>query len=142
MNPRVALRMFLVPLAAAALAALTAACSGSSAPSGDDAGSECMPIDPPPATCPSPPPSYNGEIAFIVATHCDAMNCHGGTASGSVHDFTTYKGVHDDRFTFAQQVALCPSTSGGMPPPGYPQPTRDQRLALIAWATVCGAPDN
>jgi hypothetical protein len=100
-----------------------------------------MPIDPP-ATCPSPPPSYKNEIAFIVANDCAGANCHVAGGGESVHDFTTYQGVYADHLTFAQQVALCPSSSSGMPPLGYPQPTAAQRADLVAWASICGAPDN
>jgi hypothetical protein len=116
-------------------------CSGGSAVSSAEGGSECMPLDPP-ATCPSPPPSYKSEIQFVVANDCARASCHASGGAESVHDFTTYKGIYADRLTFAMQVALCPSPSSGMPPLGYTQPTAAQRLALVTWASVCGAPDN
>ena len=99
-----------------------------------------MPVDPP-ATCPSAPPSYANEISFIVAEYCVAK-CHAPGGSESVHNFTTYTGVFDDHLTCAAQLARCPSSSGGMPPLGYSQPTAAQRLDLITWASICKAPDN
>jgi|HubBroStandDraft_5_1064220.scaffolds.fasta_scaffold438222_1 hypothetical protein len=133
-----------VILTAALLTGVLAACSsssGGSAAPGEDAGSECMPINPP-TTCPSPPPSYASEIAPIVALHCAGTGCHSPGGAESVHDFTTQQGLHDDRLTVAQQVSLCPTSSSGMPPPGYPQLTTAQRTELIAWASVCMAPNN
>jgi hypothetical protein len=131
---------------AAALACAAVGCSGGSATSSSEAGSdgsgsECKPVDVP-TSCPSPPPSYKNEIAFIVANDCAGAKCHSDGGGGSVHDFTTYQGIVHDRLTFAQQVALCPMASSGMPPPGSPQPTAEQRLALVTWAGICRAPDN
>ena len=133
-------RSLLACVAVTALA-LALGCSGGSAAPGDDAGSECTPVEPP-ATCPSPPPSYKNEIQFVVASDCAGAKCHSDGGAESVHDFTTYQGIYGDRLTFAQQVSLCPSSSSGMPPLGYPQPTAAQRLDLIAWAGICKAPNN
>ena len=93
-------------------------------------------------SCPTPPPSYDTEISFIVANDCAGAKCHSSGGAESVHDFTTYEGVVNDRLTFAQQVALCPTSSSGMPPLGYPQPTQEQRAALVTWAGICKAPNN
>ncbi len=100
-----------------------------------------MPIDPP-AACPSPPPSYKSEISSVIAHDCASTGCHVAGGAESVHNFVTYAGVYDDHLTIAMQVGLCPSLSSGMPPPGYPQPTAAQRLDLVTWASICGAPDN
>jgi hypothetical protein len=140
MNPRGPWRAFLM-LAAVTASSSAAGCSGGSAAPVDEAGSACMPIDPP-TICPSPPPSYKNEIQFLVADFCAGAKCHSPGGAESVHDFTTRQGIYDDRLTFAQQLTLCPSSSSGMPPLGYPQPTTAQRSALIAWAAVCGSPDN
>jgi hypothetical protein len=96
----------------------------------------------PPTTCPSPPPSYKNEIAPIVANYCAESTCHTRGGLEQAKDFTTYQGLSGDHLTVAQQVALCPSTSSGMPPPAYPQPTMAQRLDLVTWAGVCRAPNN
>jgi mono/diheme cytochrome c family protein len=119
-----------------ALAGAATACGGSAA-SGGDAG-ECMPVDIP-ATCPSPPPSYKDTIAFLVADYCAKCHSPGGAESGK--DFTTYQGLANEHVTVTYVVGLCPS-SMGMPPPGYPQPTAAQRLALVTWADPCRAPNN
>jgi hypothetical protein len=131
------------PAVAVAIACVALACSGgSAAPGGDDGGeAACMPINPP-STCPSPPPSYKSDISFIVANDCAVPKCHSSGGLASVRDFTTYKGLYGDHGTVAMQVSLCPMASSGMPPPGYPQPTAAQRLALVTWASICGAPDN
>jgi hypothetical protein len=130
------------PAALAGVAILAVACGGGgSAASGDDAGSECMPIDPP-ATCPTPPPSYKNEISFVIANDCASAKCHAEGGAEHVHDFTTYAGVYGDHITIGMQVGLCPSLSSGMPPPGYPQPTAAQRLDLVTWAVPCRAPNN
>jgi hypothetical protein len=129
------------PAALAAVAVVAIACGGGSAAPGDAAGSECMPIDPP-AACPTPAPSYKSEIASVIANDCAISNCHVAGGAESVHNFVTYAGVYDDHLTIAMQVGLCPSPSSGMPPPGYVQPTAAQRLDLVTWASICGAPDN
>jgi hypothetical protein len=121
MKRQLSLGVLLVSAAAAAVGASLSGCGGESAAPGD-AGPVCMPIDPP-ASCPSPPPSYKKEIAFVVANDCAGANCHAAGGAESVHDFTTYEGVFAD-------------------PLGYPQPTATQRADLVAWASVCGAPDN
>lgn len=133
---------------AAALASAAAGCggssSGSAAPGSDDAGAagaDCKPVVIP-TSCPSPPPSYKSEISFIVANYCAGAKCHSEGGAESVHDFTTYEGIVNDCLTFAQQVALCPMQSMGMPPLGSPQPTEEQRLDLATWAGVCRAPNN
>jgi hypothetical protein len=131
--------MILMP--AVAIAAALAGCSGGSSPAVDDAGSACSPVTPP-ATCPSPPPSYSGEIGFIVATFCGKAECHGSSAGVSVHNFTSYDGIVADRLTFAREAALCPSSSMGMPPAGSDQPSEQQRIALVTWAGICKAPNN
>lgn len=133
-------RWITVSAATALLASIAACGGGSSTAAGDDAG-QCMPVVPP-TTCPSPPPSYKNEIQYIVASSCAGAKCHQDGGAESVKDFTTYQGLSADHLTVAQQVALCPSSSSGMPPPGYPQPTAAQRLALVAWAGICRAPNN
>src|SRR6516164_5001584 len=125
MNLRVTWPTILVSLAAAA----GAACGGGSAGPSDDAG-QCMPVTPPP-TCPSPPPSYQNEIRFVVAGHCAQSLCHADGGAEAAKDFTTYQGLAADHLTVAFVVAQCPSSP--MPPPGYPQLTTAQRLALATW---------
>jgi hypothetical protein len=127
-------------MAAVAIGCTSLGCSSGSESAGD-AGAECMPLQEP-ATCPSPPPSYKNEIQFIVANYCAQAKCHAPGGAESVHDFTTYQGVYDDHLTFAEQLLMCPSSSAGMPPLGYPQPTTAQRIDLITWASVCKALDN
>jgi hypothetical protein len=138
-------RSLLAPFAMAVLASAAIACGGSEvAAPGADAGSECMPVDPP-AACPSSPPSYKNEIEFIVASDCAGAaggKCHSPGGAESTKDFTTYQGLYSDHLTVAQQVGLCPSSSMGMPPLGSPQPTAAQRLALVTWAGICRAPNN
>jgi hypothetical protein len=141
MNRRRVSRVIRACAAAVALAGAPLGCSSADSATPIDAGAACMPLNPP-ATCPSPPPSYKGEIQFIVADYCAQAKCHAPGGAESVHDFTTYQGVFDDHLTFAEQLAMCPSSSSGMPPLGYPQPTAAQRLDLITWASVCKAPDN
>ncbi len=58
-----------VPVAAAALASVAAGCGGDSASPSDDAGPPCMVVVPP-TSCPTPPPSYSGEISSVVANYC------------------------------------------------------------------------
>jgi hypothetical protein len=124
---------------AVGIASALAGCSGGSASPTDDGGA-CTSVTAPTA-CPASPPSYNGEIKYVVANFCAEPQCHGSSAGVSVHDFTTLKGIVDDRLTFATEAARCPSAMG-MPPAGYPQPTTAQRLDLVTWAGICKAPNN
>jgi hypothetical protein len=140
MNRQRVSRVILACVAAVGFADAALGCSADSA-TASDAGTECMPVNPP-ATCPSPPPSYKNEIQFVVANYCAQAKCHAPGGAESVHDFTTYQGIYDDHLTFAAQLAMCPTSSAGMPPLGYPQPTAAQRLDLITWASICKAPNN
>jgi hypothetical protein len=134
MNRRVVWRGLVTSMTAVALASALG-CSGGSA-AASDAGQVCMPVDAP-ATCPSPPPSYKGEIQYVVANYCAQSTCHAPGGAVSVHSFENYEGVYGDHLTFAVQLSMCL-----MPPAGYPQPTPAQRLDLITWASTCKAPDN
>ena len=128
-------------MAAAALASVAAGCGGDSASPerrrrapvhGRGAAHEL----------PTPPPSYSGEISSVVANYCAVPMCHSSGGAESVHDFDDVPGRLQRPADVAQQVALCPTSSSGMPPPGYRQPTQQQRLDLVTWAGICKAPNN
>jgi hypothetical protein len=88
-----------------------------------------------PNGCTTPAPSYATQIETIIHDRC--FPCHDSTGEeGASHDLSTYAKVHAQFGSVLTQVYSC-----SMPPATAPQPTSDQRAALLAWL-VCGAPDD
>jgi hypothetical protein len=139
MNRTVVWRALPASMAAVAVTGAALGCSGGGA-AANDARAACVPVDSPTA-CPSPPPSYNGEIKFVVANYCASAECHAPGGAASAQDFTTYQGLFRVHLTIAMQVGGCPS-NGGMPPVDSRQLTAAQRLDLITWVSACKAVDN
>jgi uncharacterized membrane protein len=136
MSLRVVLRTLLASAAfSAALSGVLAACSAST---GD--GSSCTKATLP-AACPTPPPSFSADVQPIIEQYCYGCHAQGGVEV-SQYDFSKMAIVRDNRDVIATELSVCSTTSSGMPPPDAGQPSVAQRETVIAWATVCGAPDN
>jgi len=135
-------------LLGAALSALVIACTSDAATKvGDDAGgSGACPV----ATacdagaagfatagvctpCSSGAPSYQNDIAPILAGSC--VPCHGPSGTAG-YDETSYALVVDQASPMLDMVAGCE-----MPPVNGPAFDTAQRIALTSWL-VCGAPNN
>jgi hypothetical protein len=110
---------------------LALALAGQAIACGDD-GATCP--DDLPADCPEPTPSYQDEIAPIIADAC--VPCHGPGGPESTRDLSTYQAVFDQRVDVLGQIYGC-----RMPPHGAAPLEPDERQALLGWL-VCGAPDN
>lgn len=100
---------------------------------GGSSGSQC-PQDLP-ATCPTPTPSFAGEVDPIIVRRCGGCHLDGGVAQPT-RDFTTYDDIFRQRSPILNQVYSC-----NMPPPDAGQPTAEERAALLGWL-VCKAPNN
>lgn len=87
-----------------------------------------------PSMCGDPAPSYSGSVASIFDSECGACHRPGGMAADKPLD--TYAHVYKIRTTVLNRLVRCI-----MPPACAPQPTSEQRHALLQWL-VCGAPDN
>ena len=111
------------------LAALAAACSNGTSPSGTGGG--CP--DNLPATCPANAAGYHATIAPVLAQSCGACHMPGGP---SVHYLQTYAEVSALAGPVLNQVYACK-----MPPVGYPALSPAARADLLGWL-VCGAPDD
>ncbi|HVZ73212.1 MAG TPA: hypothetical protein VHJ20_12615 [Polyangia bacterium] len=98
------------------------------------AASSCP--DDEPAACPSPAPSFSGQVQDIFARKCDACHAPGGVESSK--PFVTYAQIspRDTRLSIESRIVSC-----NMPQAGAPQLTEDERLALLGWL-VCGGPNN
>jgi hypothetical protein len=94
------------------------------------AGPTCGCQDDLPKVCPTPTPSFKDSVLPALADKCQA--CH----STNGFPFDTYAHVYKERITMLTRVAGC-----RMPPACAPQPTSDQRQAILGWLK-CGAPDN
>jgi hypothetical protein len=125
----------LIVCGALALAAFAAfACTSSDGSStGGSSGTQC-PQDLP-AACPTPTPSFAGEVDPIIVRRCGGCHLDGGVAQPT-RDFTTYDDIFRQRSPILNQVYSC-----NMPPPDAGQPTPEERAALLGWL-VCKAPNN
>jgi hypothetical protein len=120
-------------IAAAALWLAAAACNQPMAKVDDLAVPLMCPNDLP-AACPSPAPSWSGDIAAIMAARCAA--CHAPGGSVSEKPLTTYAEVYQRRVTVLTEVYGCL-----MPPAGADPLSAAERQDLLGWL-VCGAPNN
>jgi hypothetical protein len=114
--------------AACVLAGAVLAC-GSSHPAATDRCPQDLP-----AACPANPPSYQTDVAPMLAARC--ATCHSPGGAGSPFDFTTYDSVFANRSAILNQVYAC-----NMPPKGAAGLDPAQRQTLLGWL-VCGAPNN
>jgi hypothetical protein len=89
-----------------------------------------------PSTCPSPTPSWSGQVAAIVARVCGQCHADGGVEQYAF-DFSTYQGVFANRSSILSQVYTCamPPSDGGV------TLSSGDRDVLLAWL-VCNAPHN
>jgi uncharacterized membrane protein len=87
-----------------------------------------------PTSCPPNSPSYQADVAPILAARC--TTCHSPGGAGSPFDFTTYASVFADRSPMLNQVYAC-----NMPPKGAAGLGQAERQMLLAWL-VCGAPND
>jgi hypothetical protein len=85
-----------------------------------------------PATCPSPAPSYEQDIAPILDGKCNT--CHAAADSG-LWPLINYDDVRDWQTLVLSDVEYCT-----MPPAGAPQLTTSEQFILLSWV-VCGAPE-
>jgi len=90
--------------------------------------------------CPTPPPSYSGQVRAVIQTFC--LGCHAPGGQESVRPFTTYDEIFANGDLsvnvgpMQRQLLSCQ-----MPPATSAQPTPDEKAALVGWLT-CGAPNN
>lgn len=110
---------------AAILALLVCGCSGSD-------GGAC-PSDLP-AACPTPVPSYQADIAPLIAVRCGPCHAAGGQAVD--RPLMSYAAVYGSRSLVLNQVYGCV-----MPPAGAAGLQASERAALLGWL-VCHAPNN
>jgi hypothetical protein len=88
-----------------------------------------------PAACPSPPPSWSGQVQAIVDQSCGPCHLAGGVEQ-SVFDFSSYSGVSRSQGSMLVQVNAC-----AMPPADAGPLSAIDRTALLGWL-VCKAPEN
>lgn len=79
-------------------------------------------------------PSYQADVAGILAARCTACHSPEGQAKGK--DFTTRAGIHEFASTAQTNVLKCQ-----MPPPPLAPITGSDRENLLCWLAA-GAPDN
>lgn len=84
--------------------------------------------------CPPSPPSYQGEVAAIIASRCEG--CHYPGNPSSKFEYSTYASVHASSGSMLTQVYTCK-----MPLADAGALTDSERTALLTWL-VCGAPNN
>jgi hypothetical protein len=122
------------------LALVLLACSGGSSGSGGVAPPDCTDLVAP-SSCPSPPPSWKGEVQGLVEAYC--LQCHGnGGIAQAQANLATYDDVFMNRTRLWEAVYNCsmPNTDASPAPLEYP--TLAQRSTIITWADPCNAPDN
>jgi uncharacterized membrane protein len=87
-----------------------------------------------PATCPSPAPSFSGEVQGIIQSRC--VSCHAPGGQEQSRPLQTYQQIYSQRIGVLSQVASC-----RMPLAGAAPLTPEERQALLGWL-VCSAPNN
>ena len=134
-------RSFLAPAAAAAAAAATRflsmvpfvlSLSGCSTPAAQSCDHD------PPASCPSPAPTFSAEGAPLIQKYC--VHCHSAGGEESNRPLISYDDVTGPMDATAREVEhqLVACSPYGMPPEDQPQPTDDERQTIMAWIS-CGA---
>jgi hypothetical protein len=85
-----------------------------------------------PMSCPSPTPSYAGQVSQIIANRC--LSCHTPGGPGASVPLASWTQVNSRFSSVLDQVYACrmPQDAG--------LPT-DERQALLGWL-VCMAPNN
>jgi hypothetical protein len=111
---------------------VAAAAGCSSTDTGSGASASCVASVP--ASCPSTTPSYQTDVAPVIATYCTSCHAAGGQESDKPLD--TYAGVSARQGDVENELAGCT-----MPPSGSAQPTSAQIQAVLDWI-ACGAPNN
>lgn len=126
-----------------AAAASVAACSTSSG-GGAEAGpppQDCSTLVAP-SSCPTPAPSWHGEVQQLFHAYC--LQCHGtGAVAYDIVPMQTYQDVANNRTRIWEATYTCSMPGGedaGVSPLAYP--TIAERATMIAWADACGAPNN
>lgn len=82
-----------------------------------------------------PGPSFANDVAPLMMRRCYPCHFPGGIED-SVHDFSTYQNVFDQRSRILNQIHACL-----MPPSYAPQLDSMERFVLQSWL-VCGAQNN
>jgi uncharacterized membrane protein len=83
-------------------------------------------------TCPSPAPTYSVDVAPIIERRC--LQCHAPGGQQAVVPFQTYDQVQARSAGIKVWLGSCL-----MPPADQPQPTLEERRAVLGWI-ACGAP--
>jgi hypothetical protein len=124
--------------AAGVLVVGAGACSIAS--SGGEPPAACPNLDFP-TTCPSPPPSWKGDVQALFEGYCYSCHGNGGPAAAQV-PLATYSDVFDNRTRAWQQIANCsmPNTDASLPATSFP--TAAQRQTMVTWLDICSAPNN
>jgi hypothetical protein len=87
-----------------------------------------------PASCPSPIPSFSGEVQAIFLHKCGTCHAPGGMKADT--PFLTWAQIKPARTSILVRVERCE-----MPKAGAAPLTDEERLALLGWL-VCEAPNN
>jgi hypothetical protein len=89
-----------------------------------------------PPSCPSPAPSFSGEVQGVIQSRC-APSCHEPGGQEENRPLQRYADqIYPQRKQMLLQVGSC-----RMPLAGATPLTADERQALLGWL-VCGAPNN
>jgi hypothetical protein len=87
-----------------------------------------------PKSCVTPVPSYQTTVSPIFSAYC--LTCHSPGGQQASYPLETYDEIFGLRSEVLDQIYSC-----RMPLSGQPQPTEEERLAVLQWL-VCGAPQN
>jgi hypothetical protein len=102
--------------------------------SAEDAESEATTCDRRLPTCPTTPPSYQNDVAPIIARECSACHYAGSAIARGV--FSTYAQLQEGRGSVLNEVYACK-----MPVAPVRPLTASDRDTLLAWIE-CGGPNN
>ena len=102
--------------------------------SAEDAESDASTCDRHLPACPMTPPSYENDVAPIIARECSACHYTGSNIARGV--FSTYAQLQGGRGSVLDEVYACK-----MPVAPTRPLTSSERTTLLEWIE-CGGPDN
>ena len=91
-----------------------------------------------PPSCPTPAPTFSADVAPLIQTYC--AGCHSAGGQEPTPSLVNYSGITGPMGRTASDIEY-ELNRCGMPKPGSPQLTSEQRRTILGWI-ICGAQND